>query len=175
MQHDDEDDKLFRNHVGAVRPLRSSRVAVPPTRVAPAPRMREADERQVIDDLDRARPHGEHFDTGEELGWTRPGLQRRVLMRLRRGHWQVQDELDLHQMNTEAARSSIRSFLDDALANGRRCVKIIHGKGLRSGPGGPRLKQLTARMLSHHPRVLAFASAPPSDGGTGAVYVLVKA
>lgn len=172
---DDDERELFRESVGPVRRVRSRR-----DRSRPAPRpaeahMREADERQVMAELESADIAVEGLETGEELLWLRPGLQRRVLTRLRRGHWSVQDEIDLHAMNAEAASRSIRYLLDEAEARHRRCVKIIHGKGLRSGPGGPRLKAVTARVLSRHPRVLAFASAPPADGGTGAVYVLLKA
>jgi len=171
----DHDDDLFRQSVGPVRRIRSRRAQVEKPRASPHPRQREADERAVSAELEQAATFIDDLETGEELLWLRPGLQRRVLTRLRRGNWAVQDELDLHQMNSAAATRSIRHLLDDAEARGRRCVKIIHGKGLRSGPAGPRLKTVTARVLSRHPRVLAFASAPPADGGTGAVYVLLKA
>lgn len=174
MNRDDDEATLFRDTVGPVRPMRSRRDHSRPDPARARPKMREADERAVLRELDRPQPLIDGLETGEELAWLHPGLKRRVLNRLRRGHWNVQDEIDLHQMNVEAANRSIRIFIDEALAGGRRCVKIIHGKGLRSGPTGPRLKALTARVLSRHPRVLAFASAPPADGGTGAVYVLLK-
>lgn len=173
MVDDDDERELFREAVGAVRRIRSTRAEKPASRPEPVPRMREADERRVTDELTAAQPFEHGLESGEELLWLRPGLQKRVLTRLRRGHWRVQDEIDLHQMNAEAATRSIRVFLEEALTAHRRVVKIIHGKGLRSGPGGPRLKTVTARVLSRHPRVLAFASAPPADGGTGAVYVLL--
>jgi DNA-nicking Smr family endonuclease len=174
MSDDNDEGSVFREAVGDVRRIRSKRAE--PERVRPeaAPRMREADERQVVEELAESRPFEHGLESGEELLWLRPGLQKRVLTRLRRGYWRVQDEIDLHQMNADAATRSIRVFLDEALASNHRLVKIIHGKGLRSGPGGPRLKTLTARVLSRHPRVLAFASAPPADGGTGAVYVLLR-
>jgi len=175
MSHDDDDDpRLFRDAVGQVRRLQSRRDPSRPRPVHARPKMREADEREVLRELDSPLPLVEGLETGEEIGWLSPGLQQRVLIRLRRGHWSVQDEIDLHQMNVEAAGRSIRIFIEDSLAGGKRCVKIIHGKGLRSGPAGPRLKSVTARVLSRHPKVLAFASAPPTDGGTGAVYVLLK-
>jgi len=176
MSTDDDDLTLFREAVGPVRRLRSRRDPSRPEPARARPRMREADEREVLSDLERVRPGLDDptLETGEEIQWLKPGVQKRVLGRLRRGHWSVQDEIDLHQMNIDAASRSIRIFLDGALVSGRRCVKIIHGKGLRSGPDGPRLKTLTARVLSRHPRVLAFTSAPPFDGGTGAVYVLLK-
>lgn len=174
MADKDDDLELFRESIGPVRRIRSSRAETRRPKAGPRPRMREADERQVIDELGQARPFDHELETGEELLWLKPGLQKRVLARLRRGYWSVQDEIDLHRMNADAATRSIRVFVDEALAAGRRVVKIIHGKGLRSGPGGPRLKTVTARVLSRHPGVLAFGSAPPADGGTGAVYVLLR-
>jgi len=174
MSDDDELD-LFREAVGPVRRVRSRRDQSRPAPRKPGAHMRAADEERVLRELESADIAPEGLETGEELLWLRPGMQRRLLTRLRRGHWSVQDEIDLHAMNVVGATRSIRYLLDEAEARHRRCVKIIHGKGLRSGPGGPRLKAVTARVLSRHPRVLAFASAPPADGGTGAVYVLLKA
>jgi len=174
MSGDNDDFQTFLDELGPVRRIRSNRVEKRRSRAEPHPRMREADEQTVLDELTDLHPDDALLETGEELLWTRPGLQKRVLTRLRRGRWQVQDEIDLHQMNVEAATSSIRIFLEQTLAANRRCVKIIHGKGLRSGPEGPRLKSVCARVLSRHPMVLAFASARAADGGTGAVYVLLK-
>ncbi|TVQ27903.1 MAG: SMR domain protein [Wenzhouxiangella sp.] len=174
MSIDDEDRDLFRSSVGSVRRISAQRVQGHHPRPAPRPRQRERDEAAVMDELAHGPIDFEAIETGEELTWLRPGLQRRVLTRLRRGHWRVQDEIDLHQMNTEAAAGSIRAFITAAHRDGLSCVKIIHGKGLRSGPDGPRLKRLTARLLTRIERVCAFASAPRHDGGTGAVYVLLK-
>ncbi|MBY6203920.1 Smr/MutS family protein [Halomonas denitrificans] len=170
----EDDFGAFRDAVGPVRRIRTERAETRPERTRPSPRMRRADEARVLDELAVASPGAEALETGEELQWLRPGLQHRVLARLRRGHWRIQDEIDLHQMNVDAATRSIRIFLDDALAAGMSCVKIIHGKGLRSGPAGPRLRAATGRILSRHPRVLAFTAARPGDGGTGATYVLLK-
>ncbi|MEM1080966.1 MAG: Smr/MutS family protein [Pseudomonadota bacterium] len=175
----DEDDlNLFQKAVGPVRRMHSDRADTRPAPIKPRPRMREADEAQVLQELSEAHPELDAtlawLETGEELMWHRPGIQRRVLQRLRRGHWRVQDEMDLHQMNVDAASRSIRIFIQAALDRGLSCIKIIHGKGLRSGKDGPRLKALTARLLSRHAAVIAFATAPKTDGGTGAVYVLLK-
>lgn len=172
---DDNDDKyLFRSAMQDVRRIRGDRI--PPTRrpIKATPRQRQLDEARVMQELLSEPIDFEAIETGEEIHWLQAGLQRRVLTRLRRGHWRVQDEIDLHEMNTQAAASVIRTFLDLALRDGLSCVKIIHGKGLRSGPDGPQLKRLTARLLVRHPRVCAFASAPSRDGGTGAVYVLLR-
>ena len=97
----------------------------------------------------------------------------KLLRRLKRGHFSVQAEVDLHHMNAAAAADSIVDLLEEADAEGWRCVRIVHGKGLRSRPGGPVLKGLTDRLLRRHSDVLAFTSARPAQGGTGAVIVLL--
>lgn len=175
MSESDEDRDLFRSMVGDVRRVRSERDHSRPAPPPPRPSQRESDEARVMHDLAHAPIDFASIETGEEISYLRPGLQKRVLVRLRRGHWRVEDELDLHEMNLEAATASIRYFLEEADRDRMSCVRIIHGKGLRSGPAGPQLKRLTARLLSRHDRVAAFASAPPHDGGTGAVYVLMRA
>lgn len=175
MSDSDNDRDLFRSSVGSVRRIRSkrdhSRRPPPP----PVPGQRERDEASVMDELANAPIDFGSVETGEEITFLRPGLQQRVLTRLRRGHWRIQDEIDLHDMNIEVARNTIKEFLAHAERERLSCIKIIHGKGLRSGPGGPQIKRLTASLLSRHARVAAFASAPPNDGGTGAVYVLLRA
>lgn len=173
MSGNDDDHGEFRRNVGPVRRVRSRRAEARPTPAPPEPKMRRRDEARVMDDLAAGHGHEPDLDTGDELLWHQPGLQKRVLTRLRRGHWRIQDELDLHAMNADAAGRSIRVFLDESLGRGHRCVKIIHGKGLRSGPAGPRLKQVTARVLIRDRRVLAFTPARVGDGGSGAVYVLL--
>lgn len=173
MSIGDDEKALFRAEVGRVRRVKSHRDHSRPAGARPIPEQRRLDEQAVIEELASAPIDFSQVETGEEISHLRPGLQKRVLGRLRRGHWRVQDELDLHHMNVAAATESIRSFLADARQSGFGCVKIIHGKGLRSGPDGPQLKRLTAGLLARHARVWAFASARPNDGGTGAVYVLL--
>ncbi len=174
MSISDDDRELFRAEIGEVRRIQAERVRHRTAPVAPVPLQRRLDEAAVMEELASAPIDFANVESGEELSWLRPGIRSRVLTRLRRGHWRVQDEIDLHEMNTKAASASIRTFLAEARRDGLSCVKIIHGKGLRSGPDGPRLKQMTARLLSRADIVCAFASAPPSDGGTGAVYVLLN-
>ncbi len=175
MKDSDDDLDLFRESIGSVRRLKSDRVRSRPPAPRAIPTQRQRDEGRVMDDLANAPIDFSTVETGEEITYLRPGLQKRVLTRLRRGHWRVQDQIDLHEMNLEVAGLSIRSFLEHAYRERMSCVKIIHGKGLRSGPAGPQIKRLTARLLSRNDRVAAFASAPPNDGGTGAVYVLLSA
>ncbi len=174
MAIDDDERELFRSSVGPVRRIQAERRHQPRPAARPVPAQRQADETAVLDEMAHGPIDFDHIESGEELQWLRPGMQKRIVKRLRRGHWRVQDEIDLHQMNTEAAANSIRTFIRLAERDGLSCVKIIHGKGLRSGPDGPRLKRLTARLLSRMSPVCAFSSAPAHDGGTGAVYVLLK-
>ncbi len=169
----DDEKALFRDEVGPVRRLRSHRDRSRPEAPRPVPNQRRRDEQSVLAELASAPIDFSQVETGEEISYLRDGLHKRTIGRLRRGHWRVQDEIDLHEMNVSAATQSIRDFLDEARRADFGCVKIIHGKGLRSGPDGPQLKRATAGVLARHPRVCAFASARPNDGGTGAVYVLL--
>jgi DNA-nicking Smr family endonuclease len=114
------------------------------------------------------------LEVGEELSYLRDGYPPKLLRQLKRGQYSVQDDLDLHQMNAAAAQLSIADFLAEARHEGLRCVRIIHGKGLRSRAAGPVLKGLTDRLLRRRDDVVAFASARPAQGGTGAVIVLLK-
>lgn len=119
-------------------------------------------------------PHPLETETGEELSFIRPGLQHRLLRKLRRGHFSIGAELDLHGMTVALAQVELTIFLKQAQARGVRCVRIIHGKGLRSRQGRPVLKFKLERWLRLREEVIAFSSARPVDGGTGAVYVLLK-
>lgn len=177
MKHGDdfEDEaELFRREAGEVRPLRSSpRVPDHSSRPEPRPRQRERDERAVLGELlDDPGPE-EGLETGEELAFLRPGFQKRYLSRLRRGHYAVRDHLDLHNMNEATANRVLHVFLDEAARLGLGCVRVVHGKGLRSR-SRPKLKAMANRLLRRHPAVIAFASCQPADGGTGAVVVLLR-
>lgn len=172
MASDDTDS--FRSLVGDVRPIRQDRVM--PARRAPAPRatQRERDEREVVDALMTHEPDPEWLETGDELGFVREGLRPVILRRLRRGDYTVEDELDLHGLNVAGAREALAQFLAEARARGLRCVRIVHGKG-RGSPGRlPVLKNKVALWLRRRDDVLAYGSARPVDGGTGAVYVLLR-
>jgi len=171
---DDDDARLFREAIGQVREL--APVAPPPEtpKPEPHPHMLEADEAAVPGELlDMAFDPG-LMEIGEELSYLRDGYPPKLLKALKRGQFSVQDEIDLHQMNAAAAQATIADFLAEARHNGLRCVRIVHGKGLRSKAAGPVLKVLTDRMLRRRDDVVAFASARPMQGGTGAVVVLLK-
>ena len=96
-----------------------------------------------------------------------------MISRMRRGEFRVDAECDLHGLNVEACKQVLRAFLAEALARNVRCVRVIHGKGLRSGPRGPVLKVAVNLVLRKTGPVVAFCTARPVDGGTGALYVLL--
>lgn len=114
------------------------------------------------------------LETGEELSYRCEGVQRNVLRRLKRGNYRVGAKLDLHGLVVTEAREAVREFLGKNRARGCYCVRIIHGKGLRSRQKGPVLKTHLNHWLRQRQDVLAFCSARRVDGGTGAVYVLLR-
>ncbi len=165
---------IFRDSMNDVDRHTHNRVKPYRPRPNPAPSQSKRDDRDVVDSLLSDYPSIDEMETGEELMFARPGLQRNVLRRLRRGDYIVEAELDLHGLTSEAARTDLNAFVRKARENGRRCVRIIHGKGLRSPDKRSVLKAKTDRWLRQKDEVLAFCSARPVDGGTGAVYVLLK-
>jgi DNA-nicking Smr family endonuclease len=111
---------------------------------------------------------------GDALSFQRAGVRTQVVRRLRRGLIPIEDELDLHGLSQTAARYQLAEFLTYSRNAGRRCVRIVHGKGSRSGARGPVLKMAVDLWLRRHLDVMAFTSARAIDGGTGAVYVLLR-
>jgi DNA-nicking Smr family endonuclease len=168
---------LFRAAVADARPLRvTARAQRPAPRVPPLPLQRWADDRKVLgESLERTVDWDFDRQTGESLAYKREGVQLQVFRRLRRGHWVVQAELDLHGFTREEARAELVAFLADCLRQGLRCVRVIHGKGLGSRNREPVLKAKVAGWLAQRESVLAFCEAPPRDGGGGAVLVLLRA
>jgi DNA-nicking Smr family endonuclease len=171
----DADALAFRAAVGDVRPLRVSPKVAPPPR--PPARKRRAPARASIDaEIDLPAPLlAADVAPDETLSFHRAGVREQVLRRLRRGLMPIEAELDLHGYNQARARELLAEFLRLARARGNRCLRIIHGKGMRSGGRGAVLKSAVNTWLRHHYDVLAFTSAKGIDGGTGAVYVLLRA
>jgi DNA-nicking Smr family endonuclease len=170
-------DDEFRKAVADVRPLKKVRrahVSKPPA--PPLPVQSQLDEKAaLIESIERPVTPEEALETGEELVYLRDGLSRLVLRRLRRGHWVVQAQLDLHGMNRHEAALEVAGFLLAALQRGHRCVRIIHGKGHGSKNREPVLKAKLRNWLMPRDEVLAFCQAPAHEGGGGAVLVLLKA
>jgi len=117
----------------------------------------------------------EPLDGSEVISFRRAGVRDQVMRKLRRGLYPVDEALDLHGLSQAAARDLLERFIDEQRAAGHRCVRIVHGKGYRSGARGPVLKMLVNGWLKRRSEVIAFHSARALDGGTGAVYVLLRA
>jgi DNA-nicking Smr family endonuclease len=113
-------------------------------------------------------------DVADEASFLQAGVPPQVLRKLRRGAWAVQDELDLHGLTRAEARTAVAEFLRESLRRARRCVRIVHGKGLRSGNREPVLKHKVRVWLAQREEVLAFCQAPATQGGSGAVLVLLR-
>ena len=171
---DPADRELFRSTVGPVKRIAHDRVALPRTNIVPIPRSRLDDEQQVLKDMFSDYFDPAEIDTGEEIYYCRPGLQHTVLRKLRRGHFREGATLDLHGMSVAAARQALGGFLQTARQQDITCVRIIHGKGNRSRHKGPVIKQKVNHWLRQRDEVLAFCSARPMDGGTGAIYLLLR-
>jgi DNA-nicking Smr family endonuclease len=165
-QLSEADAALFREAMRDVRPL-SGKPAAPP-RVARA--VRRARARRLDEALDFDVPGG----STEIESFARPGLQHGVLRKLRRGHYRVEAEIDLHGLTAREASRELQAFLAVARQRQLRCVRIIHGKGLRS-ERGPVLKPIVTRLLQQVAAVIAFVPAPREAGGSGALHVLFSA
>ena len=172
---DYEDDvSLFRRTVGPVRPVESRRLPLRPPPPKPRPRFSRQDEVQVLEDMLSDYFHPAELETGEELLFLRDGVRPRLLRDLRRGHYSIGAECDLHGLIVPEARALLVEFLHQARAEGLRCVRIIHGKGLGSWQRLPVLKTKVNHWLRQRDEVLAFCQARHSDGGSGAIYVLLR-
>ena len=168
--------ELFRATVSDVTPLPRhgrARHALPAPEPIPAQRLRD-DRETLQESLSHEHPWDAGIETGEELCYLRNGVSTQVLRKLRRGHWVIQDELDLHGLVVDEAHALLASFLNQCLRRGLRCARIVHGKGLRSKNREPVLKRKVAGWLMRREEVLAYCQARQADGGSGAVVVLLK-
>lgn len=173
---DDEDAKAFREAMRGVKPLaRKARVTVAKAR-RPPPRARFTQRavEEVLEDSLVLSPADLGVEAADALSYRRDGVRESTLRDLRRGRWRVDDELDLHGMTLKEAKPALREFLARAHASQARCLRIVHGKGLGSGTRGPVLKNAVNILLRRDDDVVAFCSARPIDGGTGAIYVLLR-
>ncbi len=171
---DKDPDGLFRRHVGKVRPVPQDRVPPHRKKRAPVAEQSQRDAAAVMKSLLSDDYEPADVETGEELFYVRPGLQHTVIRKLRRGQYAIEAELDLHGCTVPQAREKLDAFLRAARAHGKRCVRVIHGKGKTSEGKMPVLKGKVNVWLRQKDEVMAFCSAIPRDGGGGAAYVLLK-
>ena len=173
--HPDE-ASLFRASVSDVTPLpRPEKAELERSLPRPVPSQRLRDDRQALrDSLSDTMAWDAGMETGDELSFARNGIGPQTLRKLRRGHWLIQEELDLHGQTVDEARELMVDFLYHCVRRGLRCVRIIHGKGLGSKNREPVLKRKVANWLMQRDEILAFCQARGADGGSGAVVVLLK-
>lgn len=155
-----------------VKQLKNNKIMPEKPQLKPIPKQRYLDEILVLEEM-LSNDHS-YIETGDELSFIRSGVQQKVLKKLRRGHFSVEAELDLHGMIARIARLEVAKFLNQCRNYEIHCARIIHGKGYGSWQKEPILKNKLNRWLQLHNEVIAFCSARPMDGGTGAVYVLIK-
>lgn len=171
----DDDTDLFREAVKGAKPLKHERVLLHPEPPPPIPLQFIRDEKQALaDSLSDDYIPAHELESGEELLYLRDGHSPDILRKLRRGHWVIQEQLDLHGMVVEEARSYVAEFLTQCRKRGARCVRIIHGKGLGSRNREPVLKNKLRSWLMQRDEVIAYCQARQIDGGSGAVVVLLK-
>jgi DNA-nicking Smr family endonuclease len=169
-----QDSKLFRQAIGEVDKLKHDGVNLYTPKPHPVPNQTVVSEQRVFTEM-----VGDPFDLpdveiGDELFFKREGIQQQIMRKLRRGQYEIKDELDLHGMTVSIAKRKLDNFLSDCQFTNHCCVRIIHGKGHGSVDRIPVLKNKLNKWLQSYDPILAFCSAPPNDGGTGAVYVLIK-
>ena len=168
-------DDEFREAVRDVAPIAASN-RVEPFRVPPPPipaKLRE-DEQAVLAELARLT-FDDDAEIEDDASFLRPGLPRDILRRLRRTHWAIQDHLDLHGLTGDEAAAGMAAFLASCTRRGLRCVRIVHGKGLRSAGREPVLKKRIRKLLTRRDEVLAYVEPRAVQGGGGAVVVLLEA
>ena len=172
-----KDRDLFQEAVKGAIPLKSTNRVEPYRAPAPPrPAKRLEDERAVLEELARLALDGDDdAEIEDDALFLRAGLPRDILRKLRRTHWVIQDDLDLHGLTSDEAALETARFLTECKRAGLRCVRIVHGKGLRSRGREPVLKRRIRKLLTRRDEVLAFVEPRAIHGGGGAVVVLLEA
>lgn len=166
----------FRVAIGDVTPL-SVKTRVEHKRIPHPPiahKRREDDQLVLVASVSDEFEADTLLHTDDELSFRRSGVGPDVLRRLRRGEWVIQDEIDLHGCRTDEARELLATFIRDAGKRGLRCIRVVHGKGLGSKGRQPVLKGKAKIWLAQREDVIAFCQARATEGGSGALIVLLK-
>ena len=173
-----DDEVRFADLFDSVKPLNrehKNRATPHNPKIEPTPRETLKDQERVMEESLDISLESEDLQTGDVLSFCRSGIQKNIFKKLKKGQFSIGAELDLHGHTRPEAQVALARFLQHARENNIRCVRIIHGKGYGSSNQGPIIKPLVNKWLQQRNEILAFSSARPSDGGTGAVYVLLKA
>ena len=173
------DEELFINAMREVREIREfRRIPVHTGKVVPLNRKKISQEQEalkVLEEIVTCRRPVILSDTQEYVEWINQDYKSDITRKLHEGRFSVQDCLDLHGLHIDEAEAEVENFIKGSLKMGLRCIKIIHGRGLRS-PKGPVLKDAVIKWLSvrYRKNIIAFVTARQCDGGLGALYVLLK-
>ena len=166
---------LFTRAIGKVQPLQApERVILPTPRPVPSVMQQALDEQAALQEsLSDEFDVSTLLDVDDQMSYRRVGIGTDVTRKLRKGEWSIQGQLDLHGLRSDEAREALGQFIRSAKSQGWRCVRVVHGKGLGSPGKEPVLKSKVQRWLVQKNEVLAFVQAKPSDGGAGALVVLM--
>lgn len=167
------DDNMSKLLGLGVKPLAQDRVAPFRKPIDPIPRQRLLDDERVMEELLAESDETASYESGDELKFLRAGYSTRLLKKLRRGDYAIQDELDLHGLHSEEAKIETHGFINECARDNVRAVRIVHGKGRNSAGRTPVIKRLLLGWLAKNQHVIGVVSTPANDGGTGAVYVLL--
>ncbi|HEY1075856.1 MAG TPA: Smr/MutS family protein [Fontimonas sp.] len=171
---DEDDFALFRQATRDVRRAKpSDRADTGLAKPRPQARQQALDDAEVLREL-LLEPDPEALEHGETLQYRAPGQPEAVLRRLRRGHYRIEVNLDLHGHNRFQAQAALNQFLAECQYHGQHSLRIVHGKGNGSPNSGPVLKRLLDSWLRKRKDVIAYCSARQVDGGSGAIYVLLR-
>ncbi len=170
---DQDEIALFRRSIGPVTSVKQDNTHYQTSQPKPKPK-RIAGETDFTDEKTSGFFDNEEIETSDELSFKRPGVQNREFRKLKQGKLPISTESDLHGLTIEAAKAELSDFLEECRRRNHHCVKIIHGKGLRSKQGERTIKSQIGKWLRQRQEILAYHSAKQTDGGTGALYVLMK-
>ena len=172
----EEEANVFRTNVGNVSGLRDrNRVQHPSKKPAPEPVQTRLNDKAVLEaSLSDEFDVENLLDIDDTMSFRRPGIGEDVIKKLRRGEWVPQDRVDLHGLRSDEAREALANFLRRSVRNGVRCVRVIHGKGIGSPDKLPVLKGKVRSWLVQKEEVIAFVQARESQGGAGALMVLLR-
>jgi DNA-nicking Smr family endonuclease len=176
FKDDRTDEEIFREAMSDVREIKEFR-EIPYERQVKmiSPALLKDDSIEILRQIVKGKKKIRLSDTGEYIEWVRPDIPKDVAQKLHQGRFSVQDYIDLHGMTLDEAEEAFSNFFKDAVKKRLFCIKVIHGRGLRS-PKGAVLKEALQRWLrgSFRKWILAYSTARDCDGGLGATYIIIK-
>lgn len=177
------EDNLFNEAMSGVTPIFAEKgIKIPPPaskKIKPTHSLSD-EEDEVITHLQNLVAGSIDMDitvSDEYIEGSINGVSRNIMRKLKRGKFPIQNHIDLHGLTKKDAEAEVKRFLTKSQTRGLRCVLIVHGKGHNSPDSIPVLKERVPVWLNRGPArkiVMAFSSARPYDGGTGAIYVLLR-